>query len=320
MLCALVTSIVALPRFFAAGEQQVVHIYESPEARSAGRPPIRNITEDRIDVLSPSPTKSVRSRADDVYNESKALDLAHFSQISYCSADKIRTWACSACALRPISNLSVFTDDTTDAQAYVLYDPGHDRIIVAFRGSSTLTNWILNFDFGKTSAYPLCDGCSVHSGFLTTWESVQDGVTNAAKALVKAHPTAEVFLTGHSMGGSLAALAAAHFDFSQNITVHGVYTYGESRTGNEAFKNFYNSGTHVSWRLTHYKDPVPHLPPMMFNFHHISTEVFYNDESTSYKLCDGSGEDPTFSNDVAWDSLLYSSDHCEYLNIPICNC
>jgi hypothetical protein len=59
---------------------------------------------------------------------------------------------------------------------------------------------------------------------------------------------------------------------------------------------------------------------MMFNFHHISTEVFYNDESTSYKLCDGSGEDPTCSNDVAWDSLLYSSDHCEYLNIPICNC
>ena len=40
----------------------------------------------------------------------------------------------------------------------------------------------------------------------------------------------------------------------------GVYTFGEPRVGNKAFHAYYNSGEHLSWRVTHHRDPVPHLP------------------------------------------------------------
>ena len=52
----------------------------------------------------------------------------------------------------------------------------------------------------------------------------------------------------------------------------------------------------VSWRVTHWQDPVPHLPLRMMGFTHVSTEVFYNENSTEYRVCDGSGEDKSCSN------------------------
>jgi hypothetical protein len=67
--------------------------------------------------------------------------------------------------------------------------------------------------------------------------------------------------------------------------------------------------------VVHYADIVPHLPPKLLSFVHVPTEVWYDEPSTSYKVCDGSGEDPTCS-----DSLLAPisiSDHLEYLNLPI---
>ena len=41
-------------------------------------------------------------------------------------------------------------------------------------------------------------------------------------------------------------------------------------------------------------------------------------DSSSYKVCDGTGEDRDCSDGVAWDALLYASDHCTYLAMPIC--
>ena len=66
------------------------------------------------------------------------------------------------------------------------------------------------------------------------------------------------------------------------------------------------------WRLTHYRDPVPHLAPLgLFDYRHTSTEVFYNEANTHYKVCDGSGEDPRCSDQIL-DVLL--TDHWHYAN------
>ena len=57
----------------------------------------------------------------------------------------------------------------------------------------------------------------------------------------------------------------------------GVYTYGQPRVGNKQFAHFYNTGKHVSWRVTHWHDSVPHLPLEWQGFWHTATEVFYNE-------------------------------------------
>ena len=58
-------------------------------------------------------------------------------------------------------------------------------------------------------------------------------------------------------------------------TTHSVstyYTFGQPRVGNEAFANVFK--TLVSeYRVVHYADIVPHLPPEVLGFHHVATEV-----------------------------------------------
>jgi len=66
-----------------------------------------------------------------------------------------------------------------------------------------------------------------------------------------------------------------------------------------------------AWRLTHHKDPVPHLPFESWGFHQNPIEVFYNQKQTSYKLCNLSGEDSSCSDQYLLDSDVF--DHLNYV-------
>ena len=68
-------------------------------------------------------------------------------------------------------------------------------------------------------------------------------------------------ITGHSLGGALATHAAAHL-LSQGINVDMLYTFGSPRVGDNKFSTWFDAllkNTKV--RVTHGRDPVPHLPP-----------------------------------------------------------
>jgi hypothetical protein len=91
------------------------------------------------------------------------------------------------------------------------------------------------------------------------------------------------------------------------------YTFGAPRVGNAYFANWLLStlGSTRLYRLTHHRDPVPHVPTMSMGFRHTSTEVFYNSESTYYTICSGAnGEDPNCSNYFTFD--LNVSNHGVY--------
>ena len=63
------------------------------------------------------------------------------------------------------------------------------------------------------------------------------------------------------------------------------YTYGQPRVGNESFHDFYNDNSpRVTWRLTHWRDPVPHLPLESMGFSHIGTEVWNDKDWTHGKV------------------------------------
>jgi len=291
-------------------------VFESPQARAAGASPLLSVPRDT--QAPPSSGRIIARTPSVVYEEGEAIEFARLAQLAYCPPARIEAWDCPMCASLSALDVTAFQNSSTDTQAFVAYMPDSDRIMISFRGSVTRLNWILNFDFFKTDAYPHCDGCRVHSGFYRMWTAVEARVTAAVKRLVAAHPSAKIYLVGHSLGGAMAALAAAHLTYSQNLTVSAVWTYGEPRAGNDAFRRFYNQQAHVSWRVTHWKDPVPHLPLMAMGFRHISTEVFYSENSSAYTVCDGSGEDPACANGVGLD-LFYASDHCEYLTLPVCH-
>lgn len=50
------------------------------------------------------------------------------------------------------------------------------------------------------------------------------------------------------------------------------YTYGQPRVGNAAYAQAF-AGLSSEYRVVHYADIVPHLPPELLGFHHVPTEV-----------------------------------------------
>lgn len=257
----------------------------------------------------------------DKYEESRALAFLHFSSAAYCNEDVIADWSCASCKSADSTFSSkVITDKKTKTQVFVGRTRGEktENIVVSFRGSSNIPNWISNLNFPKEKQYPKCNGCKVHRGFYKAWDSVRERVVAEVKRLHKEEPNAQIFLTGHSLGAALAVLCAAELGASARslgFPIEGVYTFGEPRVGNKAFHDFYNLGTKVSWRVTHWKDPVPTLPPTILGFHHISNEIFYNKDSTKYTQCDGSGEDRSCSKPLI--ANLRIADHLKYLGMPL---
>ncbi len=73
---------------------------------------------------------------------------------------------------------------------HVVQDQGHqalvgmgsfDRIVVAFRGSLSLQDWIDDLKNVNLTAYPQCEGCLVGDGWLDAVQSLQDDVHRFCK-------------------------------------------------------------------------------------------------------------------------------------------
>jgi predicted lipase len=259
-----------------------------------------------------------------VYNEARAKTFLYFSSAAYCNSTTVADWkTCKPCQLAdPTFTPKIFQSNRTSGNVQVFVGVTHgespESIVVAFRGSANLANWIYDFDFPQVDAYPKCDGCMVHRGFYAAWRALEAEVVGEVKRLVALKPNAQVFTTGHSLGAALAVLCAAELGASAHslgVPIEGVYTFGLPRVGNGKFVEFYNSGTKVTWRVTHHRDPVPHAPLQAMGFAHTATEVFYNEDSSRYRVCDWSGEDPECSNRFVLP--FDGDDHTHYLGLPV---
>merc|ERR1712100_984896 len=119
---------------------------------------------------------------------------------------------------------------------------------------------------------------------------------------------------GWSMGGALATYGALSMA-AKGFEVDSVITLGMPRAGNKAFVDHYHSTKlqHVTWRITHNEDPMTHLPPASAGWHHVGTEVFYNEDFSAFRLCDGSGEDPACA--ASKPGFKLNADHFTYFSV-----
>jgi hypothetical protein len=136
------------------------------------------------------------------------------------------------------------------------------------------------------------------------------------------NPGATVFVTGHSLGAAVALHAAVDIIRTTGAHVH-LYNYGEPRVGNPAFAAWAAATLTEGrqFRVTHARDPVPHLPPLDFGFIHTPHELWYdNNGNTTWRDCKDSStaEDPTCSDSVL---PIDVEDHLLYLGICTeCSC
>jgi pimeloyl-ACP methyl ester carboxylesterase len=162
--------------------------------------------------------------------------------------------------------------DRTDTQAVVIELP--DCRIVAFRGTSNLRDFITDAEFWRETLVVEADGadCQVHRGFLAAYESIIEELA----AHLRGQPQLPLFITGHSLGGALAILAALELQ-RQKFPIVQVYTFGQPRVGNGAFKRLYEWSLGAqTFRVVFEEDciaRIPHLPHFTDPYRHAATEV-----------------------------------------------
>lgn len=249
------------------------------------------------------------------YDENISKTCWYLSIAAYCSQSNIEQWKVSTVStLFPnAQDISVFMNSTGDNLGYSAYIPSNNMIILSIRGSANIENWIENLDAFKTT-YSNCDGCEVHAGFFDAYHDLHLDILSSMSNLHQKHPDAKVLITGHSLGAAIATFAFVDL-YLQFGNIDYFYTFGSPRVGNENFANYINHGFGDVFkaRVTHHRDPVPHLPLDSMGFLHVDREVFYSEDSSQFTLCAMGGEDPNCANQ--FDIDVDVSDHLDYLAI-----
>ena len=158
------------------------------------------------------------------YETHIAKELAYMSSIAYESVRTIEGWSCKDCKLYNMEHVKVFNNPAGDLQCFTGYSSTIKGIVLSWRGSSNIANWITNLSF-KQVDYPKCSSCKVHSGFFSAWNLAKATILQHIQDLRALHREAPIYITGHSLGGALAGLSAVdiHAAFS---AVHSLYTFG----------------------------------------------------------------------------------------------
>jgi len=262
------------------------------------------------------------------YNEEEAVKFIQYSKIAFCTEHAIKTWSCGEmCDRAPIVGKDriryIPEGKRLKVQGYVAQIPtervisgedaspesttpsiNHDntsddtKCIISFRGSQNSANWYADF-LAKLRPWPLnnltgaewCRGCKAHYGFTESYEELR---LDVHKAIAELNCT-RLVLAGHSLGAAVATIAAFDLRAAMGYKVETTWTYGKPRIGNAEFvNNFVAAATKQGvsppmWRVVHYHDPVPRVPPNFPGVNPVShgaLEIYYTDRASSeYLVC-----------------------------------
>ncbi|MGB8400434.1 lipase family protein [Bradyrhizobium sp.] len=170
-------------------------------------------------------------------------------------------------------------------------------LIVAFAGTDplSLANWISDFDARLDKTTGAAEG----------YEGAADAVWDDLKKLLGNFIPADgrVFVTGHSLGGALAALIARRIATELSANVDAVYTFGMPRPGSRTFADAYNRQLGLrTFRMVHGDDIVPTVAPSSFGFRHLGRFLHCARQGKFSKAdlaADTSSDLPLFTDDVA---------------------
>ncbi len=193
--------------------------------------------------------------------------------------------------------------------AYLIQSPSGKTAVLAFRGTDP-ANIITILTDTQVMLQPFF-GSYVHSGFHASVEVVWDDVDallNLArkgvhlddddKEMALGSPLEALYITGHSLGGAMAVLAAARLSRDDYLPLvppellKGVYTFGQPMVGDHDFAKFclstFGSKLH---RHVYHEDVVPQVPPRSnLAYAHIGKEWRSNALNKAWTLSDKASE------------------------------
>jgi len=222
-----------------------------------------------------------RLREEPLGNRDSACFLCEASALAYLAEAEGRP------AFRDLLGLEARLFSVDNTQAWLGVDDSN--VVVAFRGTESPTTLDGLKDILLTDAMNLLVvpegrlghdlsaagvGARFHKGFVDAIAAVWGPLAAAVEAEMKACDR-PIWITGHSLGGALALLAAWLFK-RRFVPVHEVCTFGAPMIGNrEACAAFDREFAGRIFRYVNGRDPVPKLPTMSLvanEFLHVSQE------------------------------------------------
>lgn len=130
-----------------------------------------------------------------------------------------------------------------------------NAMVITFRGTKEPEDFLTDANLDQV---PLTPPLFAHAGFAASL----DGAYTQILEFARTRGTRRLWLTGHSLGGALATLAAWRLQ-QDGVTVQGVSTYGSPRVGNTAFALSYEAlfASRPTQRWVNANDPIPLIPP-----------------------------------------------------------
>ncbi len=200
------------------------------------------------------------------YDDKIAWEMAEIAQVSYQAIDIVKQTMCD----QGFDRFTCF--DRDDTQAFLVGNA--EKLVLIFRGTEpeNVRDWMTSGQLAKVKA---CGG-KVHLGF---WEGCQDvwsDVESEVQRIRRQYPAVPLLVTGHSLGGALALLAAAQLQMCGH-QVDGIYTFGCPRIGDRNFAMQYNRRLYdCTFRLVNHRDIVPQLPPVELSYTHVGQLIYFD--------------------------------------------
>lgn len=175
------------------------------------------------------------------------------------------------------ANFAINSGPTTKVQAYTALVDSRKQIIFVGKPTANNDDWAINLDY-ETIPSDLVEGGMVHQGFSNAWDDISEEVMKTIADATQRYPDYKIIATGHSLGGAVAAIAAANFRAAGYEADH--YSYGSPRIGNNILSDFISNQDGLTYRVTLRRDPVPQVPPALwgeffkYQYRHISPEYW----------------------------------------------
>ncbi|KAJ6478744.1 Alpha/Beta hydrolase protein [Mycena vitilis] len=192
-------------------------------------------------------------------------------------------------SLRDAELVSSFIGKTAHLPGYVSYRPQSKQLVIAFSGTTTLTQAI--YDVRALHHRHQSRRGQVHSGFWKLYKGIKSFALEGIRKGLADHDIGEIVITGHSMGATVSQLLLMDILRDENLIFIGptplkLVVFGAPRSGNvelvEYWKELvdhrrakYGEASISEYSVKTYNDGVPSMPPLAFGYRHFAQSPFY---------------------------------------------
>ncbi|QGJ71794.1 Serine protease [Planctomycetales bacterium 10988] len=174
-----------------------------------------------------------------------SLSLAVCSKLAYATASIVEA---------AVTGTMGFDDgefvDENETQCFI--GSTTDFTLVSFRGTESLRDWLADLNVRSIQH----DYGRVHRGFFGAFEDAREQLEEK----IRDSGNRSLVLTGHSLGGALATVAAA--EWHDMFDIRSVYTYGQPAVVKRGFRDFFKSYLgDILIRFVNDDDIVTRVPP-----------------------------------------------------------